>query len=103
MPARTLAPGWRSPFHPAHAVALTPMLLRHNPASITLVLLPLRYSKRGPPRYFYDSRVTRSIALEDQSGEVAARLQERLSYRFLHCFRECWPRVRRPGYRFSSE
>src|SRR6267154_1209226 len=71
MPARTSVPGWRSPFHPAHAVASVPVVARHYPASATAVLYPCGTTRRSAASDLTTADFAGSILLEDQSRRTA--------------------------------
>src|SRR4030081_122762 len=98
MPARTSAPGSRSPFHPAHAVASARMFETHDPALVTPVLCPCGTTRQGPPRDLPTAEFASSIALENSPAGAAL---------------PAWPSVvplsrilvllRGPGSRFSSQ
>src|SRR5258705_13066555 len=72
MPARTSVPGWRSPFHPAHAVASVPVVARHYPASATAVLYPCGTTRSSAASDLTTADFAGSILLEDQSRRTAA-------------------------------
>jgi len=101
MPARTSVPGWRSPFHPAHAVASVPLVAHHYPHQAYSRPVPLPYDKtRSAASDLNDSRL---CWIDPIRGSVPPGnphcLQNRRSYRFLKC-QTC---LRGSGSRFSAK
>src|SRR5258708_29876823 len=85
MRARTLAPSWQFPFHPARAVASAPTVARLDPASAAPV--SLRHGQTwSAASDLTTAEFTRSIALELQSAGASLPATSSVVR-----FCECWP------------